>query len=179
MTQCVAQLQLGILHGKRITGGFDGGDISSDGGLMLVAAADQRLGLTRQLAACLVDARDPRKVAHPLPELFAQRVYPIAAGYEDCNDADDLRRDPVLKTAVGRLPQTGRDLASQPTLSRFENAVTRRELWDMAQVLVEQFVARHADWRPKYVVLDFDATDDPTHGQQQFAEFHGFYETHC
>jgi hypothetical protein len=179
MTQCVAQLHLGILHGKRLTGGFDGGDISSDGGLMLVAAADERLGLTRQLADCVTDPREPAKVKHQLSELFAQRVYQIAAGYEDCNDADDLRHDPVLKTAVGRLPQTGRDLASQPTLSRFENAVTRRELWHMAQVLVEQFVARHADRRPKYVVLDFDATDDATHGQQQFAEFHGFYETHC
>jgi hypothetical protein len=179
MTQCVAQLHLGILHGKRVTGGFDGGDISSDGGLMLIAAADERLGLTRQLAACLSDAREPAKIKHQLHELFAQRVYQIAAGYEDCNDADDLRHDPVLKTAVGRLPQTGRDLASQPTLSRFENAVTRRELWALAQVLVEQFLARHAATRPKYILLDFDATDDETHGQQQFAEFHGFYDEHC
>jgi hypothetical protein len=90
-----------------------------------------------------------------------------------------LRRDPVLKTAVGRLPESDPDLASQPTLSRFENAVTRRELWAMAQVLVDQFLARHASRRPKYVLLDFDATDDATHGQQQFAEFHGFYDTHC
>jgi hypothetical protein len=179
MTQCVEQLDLGILHGKRVTGGFDGGDISSDGGLILVAEADRRVGLTRKLAACLADARDPQKIAHQLPELLAQRVYQIAAGYADCNDADDLRHDPVLKTAVGRLPQTGRDLASQPTLSRFENRVTRRELWAMAQVLVEQFIARHATTRPKYLILDFDATDDETHGQQQFAEFHGFYDTHC
>lgn len=179
MRQCVEQLHLGLLHGKQVTGGFDGGDISSDGGLMLVAAADERLGLTPQLAACLHDDRQPSKVRHALSELIAQRVYQIAAGYEDCNDADDLRHDPVLKTAVGRLPQTGRDLASQPTLSRFENAVTRRELWALAQVLVEQFVARHAATRPKFVLLDFDATADPTHGQQQFAEFHGFYDTHC
>ena len=179
MTQCVEQLHLGILHGKRLTGGFDGGDISSDGGLVLLAAADKQLGLTRQLAACLRDNRQVAKVRHQFPELLAQRVYQIAAGYEDCNDADDLRHDPVLKTVVGRLPQTGPDLASQPTLSRFENRVTRRELWAMAQVLVEQFVARHADRRPKYVILDCDATDDPTHGQQQFAEFHGFYDTHC
>jgi hypothetical protein len=179
MTQCVEQLHLGILHGKRLTGGFDGGEISSDGGLMLVAAADERLGLTRQLAACLVDARDPNKIRHQLHELLAQRVYQIAAGYEDCNDADDLRHDPVLKTAVGRLPQSDPALGSQPTLSRFENAVTRRELRALAQVLVEQFIARHAATRPRYIVLDFDATDDETHGQQQFAEFHGFYDTHC
>jgi len=179
MTQCFEQLHLGVLHGKRLTGQFDGGDISSDGGLMLLAEADHQLRLTRQLAACLHDDRQPGKVRHRLDELLAQRVYQIAAGYEDCNDADDLRHDPVLKTVVGRLPQSGPDLASQPTLSRFENGVTRRELWAMAQVLVEQFVARHADARPKYVVLDFDATDDETHGQQQFAEFHGYYDTHC
>jgi len=179
MTQCVEQLHLGILHGKRLTGGFDGGDISSDGGLVLLGQADAQLGLTRQLAACLHDDRQPGKVRHRLGELLAQRVYQIAAGYEDCNDADDLRHDPVLKTVVGRLPQSGPDLASQPTLSRFENRVTRRELWALAQVLVEQSVMRHAAERPKYVILDFDATDDPTHGQQQFAEFHGFYDTHC
>ncbi len=84
----------------------------------------------------------------------------------------------MFKTAVGRLPQTALDLASQLTLSRFENAVTRRELWAMAQVLVDQFVARHAA-QPKYIVLDFDATDDATHGQQQFAQFHGYYDAHC
>ena len=179
MTQCIEQLHLGILHGKRVTGGFDGGDISSDGGLVLLAAADEQLGLTRQLAALLRDDRQVAKVRHQLPQLLAQRVYQIAAGYEDCNDATDLRHDPVLKTVVGRLPQTGPALASQPTLSRFENRVTRRELWAMAQVLVEQFVARHAARRPRYIILDFDATDDPTHGQQQFAEFHGFYDTHC
>lgn len=179
MTQCIEQLALEILHGKRVTGGFDGGAISSDGGLMLVAKADRRLGLTRQLAGCLHDRRDPHKIRHQVHELLAQRVYQIAAGYEDCNDADDLRHDPVLKTAVGRLPQSDPDLGSQPTLSRFENAVTRRELWALAEVLVDQFLARHAATRPKVVLLDFDATDDATHGQQQFAEFHGFYEEHC
>ncbi len=178
MTQCLEQLHLGILHGKRLSGGFDGGDISSDGGVMLLAQADARLRLTEQLAACLHDDRQQTKVRHARRELVAQRVYQIAAGYEDCNDANDLRSDPVFKTAVGRLPQTGRDLASQPTLSRFENAVTRRELWAMAEVLVEQFCARHAA-RPRYVVLDFDATDDETHGQQQFAEFHGHYDGYC
>lgn len=179
MTQCIEQLRLGILHRKQLTGTFDGGDISSDGGLLLLAQADQRLGLTRQLAACLRDERQPGKVRHRVAELLAQRVYQIAAGYEDCNDAADLRHDPVLKTVVGRLPETGRDLASQPTLSRFENRVTRRELFAMAQILVDQFLARHAGGRPKYVLLDFDATDDETHGQQQFAEFHGFYDHHC
>jgi hypothetical protein len=179
MTQCIAQLDLGILQGKRLSGQFDGGDISSDGGLVLLAQADEQLGLTRRLAGCLHDGRQPGKVRHRLDELLAQRVYQIAAGYEDCNDADDLRHDPVLKTVVGRLPETDPDLASQPTLSRFENRVTRRELWAMAQVLVEQFLARPGAPRPRYVILDFDATDDETHGQQQFAAFHGYYDHHC
>lgn len=179
MTQCIGQLGFGLLVGKQVIGEFEGGDISSDGGLMLVAAADRRLGLTRRLAACLEDAREAAKVRHSMAELLAQRVYQIAAGYEDCNDAGDLRRDPVLKTAVGRLPRTGADLASQPTLSRFENAVGRRELWRMAEVLVETFLAQHAGERPRRIILDFDATDDETHGQQQFAEFHGYYDEHC
>jgi len=179
MTQCIGQLGFGLLVGKQVIGEFAGGDISSDGGLMLIAAADRRLGLTRRLAACLGDTRQASKVRHSTAELLAQRVYQIAAGYEDCNDAADLRRDPVLKTAVGRLPRTGPDLASQPTLSRFENGVGRRELWRMAQVLVEAFLAQHAGERPRRIILDFDATDDETHGQQQFAEFHGYYDEHC
>ena len=179
MTQCIGQLQLGLLQRKQLIGEFDGGDISSDGGLMLVAKADQRLGLTARLAACLVDWRQAAKVRHRMHELLAQRVYQIAAGYEDCNDAADLRHDPVLKTAVGRLPKTGRDLASQPTLSRFENGVGRRELWQMARQLVECFIEQHAQSRPRRIILDFDATEDPTHGQQQLAGFHGYYGEHC
>lgn len=179
MTQCIGQLQVASLHGKQVVGEFSGGEISSDGGLVLLARADERLGLTRRLATCIADGRQASKVRHQVRELLAQRVYQIAAGYEDCNDATYLRRDPVLKTVVGRLPQSGRDLASQPTLSRFENSVDRRELWRMAQVLVESFIAGHAAEAPRRIILDFDATDDPTHGQQHFSAFHGFYDEHC
>lgn len=179
MTQCLGQLLLESLHGKQVVGEFSGGDISSDGGLVLLARADERLGLTHRLAGCLPDTRQASKVRHQVREIVAQRVYQIAAGYEDCNDATSLRHDPVLKTVVGRLPQSGCDLASQPTLSRFENSVGRRELWQMAEVLVDSFVASHAAETPARIVLDFDATDDPTHGQQQFAQFHGFYDEHC
>jgi hypothetical protein len=179
MTQCHSQLSLGFLGSKEITAAFDGGNVSSDGGLMLVAEADAALGLTAKLAQCLPDHRDPAKVRHELREMLSQRVYQIACGYEDCNDADDLRFDPIFKTAVGRLPQSDPSLASQPTLSRFENRVTRTQLLAMAQVLVDLFVHQHSEAVPHKIVLDFDATDDPTHGQQQLAGFHGYYDEHC
>jgi len=183
MTQCNSQLSFGFLGRKQISGAFDGGEISSDGGLMLVAQADKALGLTRQLAAVLSDGRQAAKVRHPLGELLAQRIYQIACGYEDCNDADDLRHDPIFKTCVGRLPESGRDLASQPTLSRFENSLTRTALRRLCEVLVEVFIAQQAGAKahaaPRGIVLDFDSTDDETHGQQQFAEFHGYYREHC
>ena len=179
MTECVRQLSFGFLGTKGVVGEFSGGNLSSDGGLMLVAEADRALGLTAALARVLPDGRDPTKVIHGLDELLAQRVYQIACGYEDCNDADDLRYDPVLKTAIGRRPETDPDLASQPTLSRLENRVTRTQLLRMAKVFVELFVAQHRSRAPQTIVLDFDPTDDPTHGQQQFAAFHGFYDEHC
>ena len=110
---------------------------------------------------------------------MARRVYQVGAGYEDCNDADDLRHDPVLKAAVPRLPQTGQDLASQPTLSRFENCVGRRQLWQMARVLVETFVGQHACDKPRPITVDFDATDDPTHGRQPLSRFDGYCDEQC
>ena len=179
MTQCTSRLSFGFLGGKEVVGGFDGGDISSDGGLMLIVEADRRLGLTAKLSSLLRDGRQAGKVRHQLSELLAQRVYQITCGYEDCNDADDLRFDPLFKTAVGRLPATDLDLASQPTLSRFENSVTRTELRRMSEVFVDLFVDRYRGCGPQKIVLDFDATDDETHGQQQFAGFHGYYDEHC
>jgi len=179
MTQCVRQLSFGFLGHKHVVGQFDGGNLSSDGGLMLLSAADRQLGLTASLAKLLPDDRDQTKVVHGLDEMLAQRVYQIACGYEDCNDADDLRRDPLLKTSIGRLPESDPDLASQPTLSRFENRVSRTQLRRMAEVLVDSFLRRQASRTPRWIILDFDATDDEVHGQQQFEAFNGFYDGHC
>jgi hypothetical protein len=179
MTQCNSQLRFGFLQNKQIIGAFDGGQISSDGGLLLVAEADRRVGLSAALCGVLKDDRQSGKVRYELCEMLAQRVYQIACGYEDCNDADSLRADAVLKTVLGRLPQTGDALASQPTLSRFENAISRSELVRMAKVFVEMFIENHSSKKPKRIMVDFDATDDPTHGQQQFAGFHGYYDEHC
>jgi len=122
MTQCNSRLELGILHSKKIVADFDGGLISSDGGLMLLKKVDQQLGLTKKLAVAVTDRRDPGRIKHPLEQMFAQRVYQIAFGYEDCNDADQLRGDPVFKTAVELLPETEGNLASQPPLCRLENS---------------------------------------------------------
>jgi len=178
MVLTVPQIEFGILGGKQLTGDFEGGDIASDGGAILLAEADRKLGLTAKLAACLRDDREPAKVQHSLAEMIAQRVYQIACGYEDCNDADDLRRDPVLKTAVGRLPQTDPDLASQPTLSRLENSVGAGELYRMSEAFIDLFIAGR-DKSPRRVVLDIDATDDETHGQQQLTFFQGYYDHRC
>ena len=179
MTDCISQLDFGFLSRKAVLGGFDGGDISSDGGLLLVAEVDRVLGLTAQMAAVLGDSRQAGKVRHAVHDLLRQRIYQIAAGYEDCNDADQLRGDPVLKVAAGRLPETGADLASQPTLSRFENSVSRRQLYGLAHVFLDLFVARHVAAPPARIILDLDATDDETHGQQELAGFHGYYDEHC
>jgi len=146
---------------------------------MLLKEADQQLNLTATLSRCLRDDRQHGKVAHQLSEMLAQRVYQIACGYEDCNDADDLRCDPMFKTAIGRLPETGRDLASQPTLSRLENSVTPTQLCRMANALADLILDRHSHATPDKIVLDFDATDDETHGQQQLSAFSGFYDEHC
>ena len=179
MTDCISQLDFGYLSHKAVVGAFDGGDISSDGGLMLLAAVDQALGLTAHMAACVDDSRQPGKVRHSLHDLFRQRIFQIAAGYEDCNDADHLRYDPILKVAVDRLPESDADLGSQPTLSRFENSLSRRELYRLAQVPGELFLARHQAAPPRRIILDLDVTDDETHGQQQLTFFHTHYDEHC
>ena len=178
MVQSVPRLELGILRGRQVIGGFDGGDISSDGGVLLLAEAERRTGLIAGLAATIADDRDPAKVRHSIEVMLRQRIFAIACGYEDCNDFDELRADPAFKLAVGRLPAGERDLASQPTLSRFENSIGRGELLAISGVLLDQFVAGQ-EQAPTWVVLDFDATDDETHGQQQLSGFHGFYDEHC
>lgn len=161
---------------------FDGEAQSSDGGLVLLGALDQRLGLTAALAGCLEDRRDPSKVTHKLVELFQQRVFGIAAGYPDGNDAAVLGADPVLKEVCRRRGVTGEDLASQATLSRFENGVTAREAVRMGRTL-ETFVIEHhrqrLRGRAKRITIDLDPTEDPTHGQQSFSFFNGHYDSWC
>ena len=161
---------------------FDQPDGSSDGGAVLLKAADQRLRLTERLAACLRDDRQPGKVAHDAVDLFRQRVFAIGCGYADCNDAARLAADPIHKILVGRDPIGGDSLASQPTLSRFENSVSRMDLYRMAAMLGEVVIENQRQRRhgtAKRITIELDPTDDPTHGAQQLSLFNGHYDTWC
>jgi hypothetical protein len=173
---CLA-LSFPSVGGREVTARFDGGDLTSDAGLLLLRQADQKIGLIGALAAGIEDRRQASKVEHKVHELLAERIFAIAAGYEDANDLDRLRTDPALKLSCDRLP-SGRDLASQPTISRLENAVRPRELLRMGMALAERVVAQ-LPAKTRRVVLDVDATDDPCHGQQELEGFNGFYDAHC
>jgi len=169
------------LFDRPLTAIFDVPNASSDGGAVLLKAADRRLGLLDRLSAALVDDRQPGKVRHALGDLLAQRVYGLALGYEDANDAARLAEDPVHKLLLDRDPLKGDALASQPTLSRFENEMSRGELVAINEALLETVLDRHRRRRRKVrrITLDLDVTDDPTHGTQQLAFFNGFYDTWC
>jgi hypothetical protein len=157
---------------------FDGGRLTSDGGLPWLEQAETRLGLCAAFAASIPDwRRGP--VRHRLEALVRQRVFQIACGYEDQDDADTLRRDPLLKLVCGQLPESDPDLASQPTLSRLENAVDRKSCYRLAVALGQLYVReRERDGIPTRIVLDVDGTDDPTHGGQEGSAYHGYYRQH-
>src|SRR3954465_4914438 len=148
--------------------------LTSDAGLLPVRQCDQNLRLTEQFAAALDDRRDPALTRHSLLSMVRQRVYGILADYEDQNDHDPLRSDPAFKLVADRPPD-GPDLASQPTLSRFENAASIPALWRLRDVLVDLFI-QSFDSPPHHLTFDIDAFDDPAHGQQQLIMFHGYYE---
>jgi hypothetical protein len=171
------------LFGKTLVARFDQSHASSDGGAILLGAADQRLGLTEQLSACLDDRRDPARITHEIVELLRQRVFALSCGYPDGNDAARLAHDPIHKMLVGRDPVRGEDLASQPTLSRFENAVSRRDLYRLAKTLTDRVIERHRlrlrGRRARRITIDLDPTADPTYGAQQLSLFNGFYDTWC
>jgi Transposase DDE domain group 1 len=171
-------LALAPVGNKAVDLDFDGGRLSSDAGVVLLKDINDQLGLTRNLAAVLSDPRDPRRINFTLEDLIKQRVFQIAAGYEDANDANTLRDDPIFKLMLDRLPETGAPLASQPTISRFENHISRTELYRLALVLLHQFIASYAT-PPKVIVLDVDDTEDPVHGQQEQARYDGYYGGYC
>lgn len=178
-TQC---LLFPKIFSKPVVARFDQRQGSSDGGALLLKAADRRYGLIASLASCLQDERQAGKIDHTLEELLAQRVYAIACGYADANDAARLAGDPIHKLLLGRDPLAGHDLASQPTLSRFENAIGAKELYRMSEALAASVIQHHAQRlrrRVRCVTLDLDPTDDPTHGGQQLSFFNGHYDTWC
>ena len=182
-TDCIAQVTFEF-QGLRspVVARFDQAHASSDGGALLLKALDDRLGLTQRLTASLTDRRQAGKVQHELIELVRQRVYGIACGYADCNDAARLAQDPVHKLLLERDPLAGPPLASQPTLSRFENAVDRPALYLASVALADLVIEHHRarlQGRARRITIDVDPTDDPTHGQQEFTFFNGHYDTWC
>jgi Transposase DDE domain group 1 len=199
-TQCnSAYLDFPMLGRREILADFDGGDISSDGGALLLRKTEQLTAIIRQFAACFTDHRDPDLIEHPVADLIAQRVYALALGYEDLNDHDDLRRDPLLAAVVGKLDPAGqtrrrcRDrgkaLAGKSTLNRLEltpigaDADSRYKkvtcnTREVERLLVTSFIQAHRE-PPERIVLDLDATDDPVHGHQLGRFFHGYYKSYC
>jgi hypothetical protein len=161
---------------------FDQPHASSDGGAILLKAADARYGLIDGFARCLVDDRQPGKVRHTLEDLLAQRIFGLACGHPDANDADRLADDPIHKLLLGRDPIDGDPLASQPTISRFENGHGTQALYQMGRELAETVIERHRrrlHGRARRITIDLDPTDDPTHGAQQLTFFNGHYDTWC
>jgi hypothetical protein len=173
-TQCHNQLTLGFQ--PKIVLDFNGGAITSDSGLLLLRQFDAQLALTKRLSGLFNDRRNPLFIEHHAHEMLSQRIYQIAAGYEDCNDADTLRNDPTFQTIVGKSDP----LASQPTLSRLENQADEQTIERLGAVGLQWFLQHGYNKReaPKEILLDADATDDPCHGQQEFAFFHGKYGEH-
>jgi Transposase DDE domain group 1 len=200
MTQCnTTALLFQDLGSRQVVAAFDGGSISSDGGCLLLGEAERLTGTLRQLAACFTDHRDPDSLEHTVAQLVAQRVYGLALGYEDLNDHDQLRLDPLLATLVGKLDPTGADrlrardrgkaLAGKSTLnrleltppdataaSRYQKIVAHPEA--MERLFVELFLQAHPQ-PPTQIILDLDATDDPLHGHQEGRFFHGYYKEFC
>lgn len=170
------------LFDRPLVATFDQPHASSDGGAVLLKAAERRYGLIDGFARCLVDDRQPGKVRHPLEDLVAQRIFGLACGYPDANDADRLGDDPIQKLLLGRDPIVGKRLASQPTISRFENGTASQALYRMGCELATRVIDRHRrrlHGRARHITIDLDPTDDPTHGAQQLTFFNGHYDSWC
>ena len=183
MTDCnTTPLLFSSLGRKNLVADFDGGDLTSDGGLPLLREVDRRIGLIDAINAAIYDPRCPWLIEHDQRTLLAQRIFAIAAGYEDLTDHQTLRNDTLLAALTDRTLKVGQTdadpLSSPPTLCRLENRVRHSDLVRLANVLVEQFIASHPT-APQRLVLDFDATDDAVHGHQQERFFHGYYDHYC
>jgi len=163
---------------KKITAAFDGGRLTSDGGVMLLSLADRRAGVTEKLSCVFPERRDPTRIVHSVSDVIRARIFAIACGYEDGNDLDHLRGDPAFKLACGRLPDTDLDLCSQPTVSRLENAPRLREAIRLSYALVDMWMDSYSR-PPRAVTLDIDDTVDVVHGRQQLCLFNAHYDEHC
>ena len=179
MTDCNRQpLSFSSLGPKSVVADFLGGRLTSDAGALLLREMGRKIGLFEAIAAVIPDPRNPVFVIHDQQSMIAQRIVAIALGYEDLNDHQTLRADPALQLAAGRVPDGELSLASPPTLCRLENRIERQTLVRVSEVLLDQFIASHAQ-PPEHLILDFDATDDPVHGRQEERFFHGYYDNYC
>ena len=158
---------------KKLSYDFKGGDLSSEGGLLLLRECDERLEFSQGITECIKDRRNPDYIIHEMSDLVKERLYMMIQGYEDCNDARYLRSDPTFKAILNRT-KTDEDLASQPTLCRLENRVTRQDIKKMIIFQIDQWLDSYKSV-PEEIVLDIDSTDGPTHGAQQMTLFHGYY----
>jgi hypothetical protein len=163
---------------KKLSAAFDGGRLTSDGGVMLLAAAERRMGIADRLATLIFDQRNPLLVIHSVADILRARMLAIACGYEDADDLDHLRTDPGFKLACGRLPDSGNDLCSQPTVSRWENAPSLREVVRMTYAMIDLYCASYP-CPPAAVTLDIDDTLDVVHGHQQLSLFNAHYDERC
>ena len=171
-------LEFPEICGKKVEGDFDGGNVTSDGGVLFLRMVEKEIKIIERLTKCIPELRDERYVDHDIKEMLRQRIFQIACGYEDANDCNTLRKDPAFKTACGQSPETGSDLSSQPTMSRLENIVSRSMCYRIAEAFVDVFIASYAI-SPKAIILDVDDTDDETHGAQQLSLFNGYYDEYC
>jgi len=171
------QLDFPFLGARTVRAVFDAEHLSSDGGAIFLPQIERGMGLLKSITSCFIDSRDPRYIDHSIEDLVSQRAFQIALGYEDCNDADTLRFDPVLKACCGRDPENGADLGSQPTLSRLENAADSKTCYRIANAFIKAYLARHKK-QPKHLILDIDTTEDRTYGDQQLSFFNTYYGHH-
>ncbi len=163
---------------KKIEASYSGQDISTDGGALLLREIDQQVGLIDKLCECINDGRDQRYIDHQLIEMLKQRTFQIACGYEDGNDCNELRSDPVFKLCAGKLPETDSDLASQSTMCRLENSISNSELYRIAKAFADVFIGSYQK-EPGLIILDCDDTNNNTHGDQQLALFNNYYGEYC
>ena len=173
-----SKVPLASIFGKRLDLAFDGGILTSDSGALLLREVEAKSGILSRIIEAIKDRRHPSYVAHSVADLVKQRVFQIACGYEDANDCDALCSDPGFKAACGRLPLQGEDLSSQPTMSRFENQMSRSDLYRIARAFVDAFIASYKK-PPRAIILDIDDTQDTVYGTQQLALFNGYFNAYA
>ena len=173
-----SKVPLASIFGKRLDLAFDGGILTSDSGVLLLREVEAKTGILSRIIEAIKDRRHPSYVAHSVADLVKQRVFQIACGYEDANDCDALCSDPGFKAACGRLPLQGEDLSSQPTMSRFENQMSRSDLYRIARAFVDAFIASYKK-PPRAIIIDIDDTQDTVYGTQQLALFNGYFNAYA